>query len=178
MNTSELDTQLRNSHEAFVQMIAELSEHDFSYAENGKWSAGLQLQHINLSIRPLLLAFALPKFVPKLLFGTSPTGRRDYDTIVSIYSQRLQNGGKAPSGYVPKPVRYANRQQIADNVLQSTLKLSQSLANYQESDLDQIQLPHPLIGKLSIREMLYFTLYHVRHHHKQVTEQLHRARHT
>jgi hypothetical protein len=25
-------------------------------------------------------------------------------------------------------------------------------------------LPHPLLGKLTVREMLFFTLYHQRHH--------------
>jgi hypothetical protein len=38
--------------------------------------------------------------------------------------------------------------------------------------LDLLILPHPLLGKLTLREMLYFTLYHVEHHEKQVLENL------
>jgi hypothetical protein len=33
-------------------------------------------------------------------------------------------------------------------------------------------LPHPLLGKLTLREMIYFTIYHVQHHHKLVQNQL------
>lgn len=33
-----------------------------------------------------------------------------------------------------------------------------------ESALGRRQLPHPLLGPLTVREMLLFTLYHNRHH--------------
>ena len=39
-----------------------------------------------------------------------------------------------------------------------------------EEDLDNYILPHPLIGKTTIREMLYFTIYHVQHHHKAIVD--------
>ena len=32
------------------------------------------------------------------------------------------------------------------------------------ADLDAVLLPHPLLGKLTVREMLFFTVYHVQHH--------------
>jgi hypothetical protein len=32
--------------------------------------------------------------------------------------------------------------------------------NWGESELDSYILPHPILGKLTIREMLFFTLYH------------------
>ena len=40
------------------------------------------------------------------------------------------------------------------------------LEKYSESDLDLIILPHPLLGKITLREMMYFTIYHVQHHQK------------
>ncbi|NBX80802.1 MAG: DinB family protein, partial [Flavobacteriales bacterium] len=36
--------------------------------------------------------------------------------------------------------------------------------NFTEDDLDKYVLPHPLLGKLTLREMLCFTIYHVKHH--------------
>jgi hypothetical protein len=35
---------------------------------------------------------------------------------------------------------------------------------WSEDDLDNHRLPHPLLGKLTVREMLFFTLYHIQHH--------------
>jgi hypothetical protein len=36
---------------------------------------------------------------------------------------------------------------------------------FSEAQLDEYVLPHPILGKLTIREMLYFTIYHATHHH-------------
>jgi len=33
--------------------------------------------------------------------------------------------------------------------------------------VDQYQLPHPVLGKLTIREMLFFTIYHNLRHASQ-----------
>jgi hypothetical protein len=43
-------------------------------------------------------------------------------------------------------------------------RLREALEGWSERDLDRILLPHPLLGKLTTREMLFFTLYHDRHH--------------
>jgi len=51
---------------------------------------------------------------------------------------------------------------VADKLCRKTMKHS-------EAALDKYILPHPLLGKLTLREMLYFTAYHVAHH-KQLVE--------
>jgi hypothetical protein len=43
---------------------------------------------------------------------------------------------------------------------------------FSEKDLDTLILPHPLLGKVTLREMLYFTIYHVQHHVEQVKTNL------
>jgi len=47
--------------------------------------------------------------------------------------------------------------------------LARRIDRFSETQLDQLILPHPLLGKLTLREMLYFTIYHVQHHQKQLT---------
>ncbi len=37
-----------------------------------------------------------------------------------------------------------------------------------KGQLDTFILPHPLLGKVTLREMLYSTIYHVQHHQKQI----------
>ena len=43
-------------------------------------------------------------------------------------------------------------------------QLLKKVENWKESDLDKYVLPHPLLGKISLREMLYFTDFHILHH--------------
>jgi len=47
-----------------------------------------------------------------------------------------------------------------------------ALRNWQDENLDEYLLPHPLLGKLTIREMLFFTLYHDQHHVNNVRQLL------
>jgi len=46
------------------------------------------------------------------------------------------------------------------------------IEKHSESELDQMILPHPLLGKLTLREMACFAAYHVAHHHKQAEANL------
>ncbi len=52
---------------------------------------------------------------------------------------------------------------------QAALGLAQGIERWSDAQLDRRCLPHPLLGKLSVREMLFFTLYH-NLHHVQVAE--------
>ena len=51
-------------------------------------------------------------------------------------------------------------------------QLTAQVARFSEEELDQLILPHPLLGKLTLREMLYFTIYHVKHHEKTIQRNL------
>ena len=37
---------------------------------------------------------------------------------------------------------------------------------WSEEDLSSYVIPHPILGKFSVREMLYFTIFHTTHHYK------------
>ena len=46
------------------------------------------------------------------------------------------------------------------------------VARWPEPAFDRYRLPHPLLGKLSVREMLFFTLYHNAHHLRLVASRV------
>lgn len=48
--------------------------------------------------------------------------------------------------------------------------LVEALRKWNEKSLDKLRLPHPLLGKLTVREMTFFTLYHDRHHLRSVRQ--------
>ena len=43
-------------------------------------------------------------------------------------------------------------------------ELVSAAGGWSEGDLDRVRLPHPLLGTLTVREMLLFALYHGLHH--------------
>ena len=56
-------------------------------------------------------------------------------------------------------------------LLREVEALCSRLERMDEKQLDAYLLPHPLLGKLTLREMLYFTIYHVEHHGRLVAAQ-------
>ena len=43
-------------------------------------------------------------------------------------------------------------------------KMIKLIEKWDEKSLSKYVIPHPLLGKLSVREMLYFTILHTDHH--------------
>lgn len=173
MTKTDLQRELDEKHQAFTQYIASLSDADFSYSPDGKkWSAGQQLDHIRLSVSPLLMVFGLPKWIPAMLFGKAKQPSAAYDEVVANYQRVLAEGGKAGKGYIPKAVAAAEKPALKAKTDATVAQMLKKLDKFSESDLDRLRLPHPLIGNMTFREMLYFTLYHVQHHDAQTRKNL------
>jgi len=164
MTKPEIKTRLIEGHQSFIQYIDNLSEPDFMFSPNGKWTAGKQMDHIFLSVRILCKALQLPKFFLRYKFGKSNRPTRDYDTVVKKYRDKLQAGGLAPSPFVPPAIPFEEKAQLQAKFRAKVETLCKQLDKFDEQQLDVYILPHPLLGKLPLREMMYFTIYHVQHH--------------
>jgi len=175
MTKGVIINKLESNHLAFIEMIYSLSESEFVFSMNDKWTAGQQLKHIYLSVSPLKKGMMLPMFVLGVLFGKSNRQSRDYDSLVKKYHDKLQTGGVASGRYIPAAVNIEQRDAIAQNLINTVTKLCKHISRLNESDLDKYILPHPLLGKLTIREMLYFTIYHVEHHQKLILNSIGRS---
>lgn len=170
MNKLDIQKELIEKHKLFTGYISSLTENEFVFRKNNeKWSAGQQLQHIYLSVRPINLALLLPKFIVRLIFG-KPKLNRTYEELVSAYQLTLTNGGKAGALYVPKNVSSRQKQKLIIGLMNLIKSINEKVDKLSEEDLDNLILPHPLIGKTTIREILYFTIYHVQHHQKAIKE--------
>jgi hypothetical protein len=173
MNRTEITTILQQNHTLFIDFIASLEEDALQKAIPGKWNAAQQMEHVYLCLRPIVLAFRLPKFMPKLLFGKANRESKSYEVLVQAYQNKLQQGGKAPEVFVPKsPATLRATQKRIQQVKGLVKTLVLQINKHSESELDQMILPHPLLGKLTLREMASFAAYHVAHHHKQVEANL------
>jgi hypothetical protein len=167
MNKIELSKRLIQEHQSFIDFISSLSNEDLLRSHDNKWNPAQQLQHVYLSLRAIQLGIALPKFIPTILFGKSKKGSRTYESLVETYQLKLKNGGKSPSFYEPKKsVRDVGKLKI--DLIHLVNVISNQLSHFQENDLDSFLLPHPLLGKLTARELIFFAIYHVGHHQKQI----------
>lgn len=172
MTTAKIAGALSATHTEFCTYIAALTEPEFLFHKENKWSAGQQLEHIFLAVQPVRLAFSLPHWLLRLVWGKANRKSRTYDELVAKYHLKLQQGGRASGRFVPKPVMLIQREALLFKVQKEVAALVGKAGKKAESDLDAYVLPHPLLGKLTLREMLYFTNYHVQHHHNLVVKAL------
>jgi hypothetical protein len=160
----QIISALNEKVEAFNKYIGSLTKEQFESTPNGKWSAGQNLDHLIRSIKPLQLAYSLPKFVLKLMFGKTNRPSRSYEELVLKYKTKLEAGGRASGRFIPKAISFDQKNALVKIYDRQKHKLAAKIKKQKENDLDLYVLPHPLLGKLTLREMLYFTIHHNEHH--------------
>ncbi len=165
MNSSELSFQLLQNHKAFEDYISSLDEESLVSGPEGKWTPAQHFDHIRRSVGAVTQAFILPKFIFRLLFGMANRPSKTFDQLVEKYKAKLQTGGKAVGRFVPEKISAEKLNDVNAGYEKAVTGLVNKLKKWNEKDLDRYILPHPLLGKVTIREMMYFTIYHVVHHH-------------
>lgn len=96
----------------FNNYIAPLSKEQFEATPNGKWSAGQNLDHLIRAIKPLQLAYSLPKFALLILFGKTNRPSKTYDEVVTKYKTKLSAGGKASKPFVPPIIKFEKKDEL------------------------------------------------------------------
>jgi hypothetical protein len=161
---SEIKAGLESSFQKMVQFIESLDKHGFEDNPNGKWSAGQQLEHLIKSVKPLNQVFLLPKFIFPMIFGKMKRTGRTYEELLDKYHEKLKKGGQASSPFVPVVIKFEERTQKLTQFKNHLSKLIRHLDSMSDRQLDTLILPHPLLGKVSLREMMFFTIFHTEHH--------------
>jgi hypothetical protein len=160
---------LQQNYLQVISQIQQLNDQQLLHAPPEKWNAIQQLDHLIKSIAPVKMAFGIPRFILSWRFGVANRPSRTYDALVDRYHIKLQAGGRASGNFVPPAAIDPSQKEVLLGKLE---KLSTQLASktirYNESALDKYILPHPLLGKITLREMLYFTAYHASHHGKSI----------
>jgi len=168
----EILRELRALHERSTRYWDAFSTADFLAPIGDAWSPADNVRHLGKSVRAVARGLRVPKLLLFLRFGPSRRASRDYGTLRDDYRGILAGGGKAgrfaptPEGAPADPVAWRRelmaRREATANALESAVE------PWSEKALDRYRMPHPLLGKLTVREMLFFTLYHNLHHVQNV----------
>lgn len=173
MDKAAIIAELNNKYNAFADHVAGLSDEDFLFSLNGeKWTAGQQIDHLCRSVAPLNKGLSAPEFALKAMFGKSDHPSQSYDELVARYRAELAAGGTATAEFRPESIPLSRKGELVASLKDLVSKLCSKIEKWDESKFDVLVLPHPLIGKLTFREMFYFTIYHAEHHHQHTIQNL------
>jgi DinB superfamily len=145
------------------------------FARQGEsWSPAEHIRHLRKATTPLVTALRLPRLLLAMRFGSHTAPSRSFAQIRTLYQARLAAGATA-GRYTPRPEsaprdRSDRRNEIMAAWAGATVALTNEIPRWSEEALDRYQLPHPLLGRLTIREMLGFCVYHTAHHLRRVAE--------
>lgn len=142
-------------------------EHFFA-PQGLKWSPAEHARHLQKSSAPLVTALRLPAWLLRATFGLPQRPSRSFVALRADYWAALAAGGQA-GRFAPHPEEPPSnpdqrRGQILTHWYSTNGRLCRILDVWREDRLDTAQLPHPLLGKLTVREMAAFTVYHTTHH--------------
>lgn len=168
---TELITTLKDSNHRVIKWFTEIPAKDFFTRQDEVWSASDNMDHLIKSHKPIAKALKLPKITLRAMFGSPNQPSRSYEAICQVYGDEIVKGAVASGRYLPDQQSSENLDGVKSDLLNQFSKASSDLVsvaeNWTDDELDGYLLPHPLIGKLTIREMLYFTIYHNLRHASQ-----------
>jgi hypothetical protein len=155
------------SFEAFTAACATADEAlCFERPSAEKWSVAENIQHLIVSTNTSKLAFTLPAFLVRWIGGTPNRDSKSYEALVDKYKEKLAAGGRASGRFIPKPMDIkCSKEKLLQNWQNAAGKFIAAIKNNSsESKLDDYLVRHPLLGRITLRELCYFTIYHTEHH--------------
>ncbi len=172
MNKVEIQQILTDKHQRLINWVKDHADEKWNQGPPNKWTTGQHFLHLIQSIKPLNRALTVPKFFLKYKFGVSNRETRTYEQVVNRYQERLS---KVTAGISPfsRNMRIPNNQEKSNILLELTKqhkRLNKKFSKWEEKDLDKYILPHPLMGRMPVREIVMWTAYHAEHHHRILEE--------
>jgi hypothetical protein len=132
------------------------------------WGPATHVRHLTKSVRAVSRGLSLPRPVLWMMFGPTWRPSRSYTEMRTTYLAAVAGGVPrnpfAPSPLSDVPDPDAERARIMSQHADAVAQLVTVANRWPERALDHARLPHPVLGKLTVREMLHFTLYHELHH--------------
>lgn len=165
---------LENISKEFSSFCSGISSDIFFRQPTEKWSVAQNVTHLITSANMTRLAYRLPKFMVRIYSGKPNRPSRSYDELVAKYKLKLEQGGRASGRFVAKPVSQKKGKEFILHTFDTGMeKLVNTIqTKWDDTQLDEYLAPHPLLGKITLRELCYFTIYHTEHHLTIVKERL------
>lgn len=145
--------------EELLQALQRIDEDQFNTCLSpDQWSAGQVAEHL----------IKVETGTVRLFKGESAEGKRDADGKVGEIAEKLLNYEKSFNAF--GAILPDEEPKNKDRALNKLQDIRQRLASYIElQDLTELlDFQHPLFGRLTRLEWIYFTIYHGRRHTHQI----------
>lgn len=134
-----------------------------------KWSPSQNLIHLTKSASAVAKELRLPKVIIGIKFGKAARNSRLYPQVREAYLNKLVEGAKSAKIFEPDEMKpdmdlQLQKDEILNKWNEVNIKLIQKLDKWGEKTLDVYLLSHPILGRVTVREIIMSTIYHNIHH--------------
>ncbi len=163
---SKLIQDLKNVFQETINWINEQPESHFNEKiVVDKWSIAGHLYHLIKSTKAVTKGMSNSKLGLRTMFGKSNRTERTYDEMVEKYeSVVVKNSFKTLKTYEADANRIFDRSELIKRFEDELYDFIKVVNKWNEEDMSVYILPHPALGKLTIREFIFFTILHTYHH--------------
>jgi len=172
MNKSDIMHALEKEHQKLFEWLDRHPDEAWEKGPKEKWTTGQHILHLVNAITKLNQAMSFPKFILKSKFGVSNRPLRSYQAVVERYQEKLtqyQDNAKAYNTGMKIP-SLKEKKQLLQRLTVQNKKLQYKTNKWKDVHLDSLILPHPLLGKMPIREVIMWTAHHTAHHTETLIE--------
>ena len=166
MKKQEIIDDLIQKHQKLYDWLDNQPEKDWIKGPENKWNTGEHIVHLIQSEKTLNKALWIPKFYLKYKFKVNNRENRTYNQIVNKYLSKLEANKNLISNISKKmpEMKISNKKHFISKLDNEKIKLIKKIKKWNENDLDTYLLPHPLLGRMTIREIIMWTSYHTEQH--------------
>ncbi len=170
-NKQDLVKTLGQTHQEVSKTIGSLTLDDIYDRSKDNWSPSDTLRHLIKCVKPVAFVLRLPRSIIGFKWGKSARPSRQYHEVRKFYQGALARGAQAGSfapEFIEIPTAQDDAERMRNQILQNWDKVNRRLNlvvnKWPEMYFDKYFLPHPILGKITVREMIMFTIYHNVHH--------------
>ncbi|HVU11259.1 MAG TPA: DinB family protein [Phototrophicaceae bacterium] len=163
----EIVAQLRQVQQGISQTAQAIPTAQFFQGTAEAWSPCDYLKHLLLAVKPFAKGLNYPPEQIGTLFGVPDHPSRSFAEVGAVYQAQLSRGLRAEDVPNMLPVGYRMPEGVTDVQIylieswnDAHVKLYAGLSHWSEADLDSHQFNHAALGLMTVREILFFTIYH------------------
>jgi DinB superfamily len=170
MTQAELVQALEARQNELNSFFSSIPEEVFLADNSPKWNPAQHLIHLTKSGSRIAQGLQAKNQLPN-----HETPSRAYEVISDTYLATLKQAPAELLAKVGASIQVeigSDQAQIIQAYLLAGKQLREAVQSWTDSDLDSKSMPHPVLGSISIREMLEFVVYHDLHHLEGVRKNL------
>lgn len=164
-NKEALIDALENTWQAMTDWVNQQPESDFNrQLVVGKWTIAQTIYHLIKITRQINAGMKAPKLVLRGMFGKSNGPEKTYEEIAVHFDNLMESGSVSPLQYVSEKDRTFEKIALMKRFQGELDDFKKALNKWDEKSLSKYVLPHPELDKNSVREILFYVIWHNQHH--------------